>query len=172
MALGTLTFGEELGWRSGLDESSKILDVYEEAGGNFIDTANRYNGGTSERYVGKLLHGGRRDRFVLATKYFIGASDGDLNSSGNHRKCLLRSLEESLQRLDTEYVDLYWLHQWDFTTSPDEVMGGLDDAVRGGKIHYIGTSNAPAWVVAQANTIPLPSRAAGHRLPAPRSRTA
>ena len=152
-ALGTLTFGEELGWGSDLDECRAMLDAYEEAGGNFIDTANRYNAGTSERYVGELLRGGRRDRFVLATKYSIGTDDGDPNSSGNHRKCLTRSLEESLRRLGTDYVDLYWLHQWDFTTSPDEVMRALDDAVRSGKVHYIGISNAPAWVVAQSNTL-------------------
>ena len=152
LALGTLTFGEELGWGVDLEGSRALLDAYDDAGGNFIDTANRYNAGTSETFVGELLKG-RRERFVVATKYSVGTADGDPNSGGNHRKCLMQSLEHSLRRLQTDYVDVYWLHQWDFTTSEQEVMRALDDAVRAGKVHYVGISNAPAWVVARANTL-------------------
>jgi len=152
LALGTLTFGEEAGWGRDLEGSRELLELYADAGGNFIDTANRYNAGTSESYVGKLLKG-QRDRFVLATKFSVGAMDGDINSAGNHRKNIFRSLHESLERLQTDYVDLYWLHQWDFTTSEEEILRALDDMIRAGKVNYVGISNAPAWVIARANTI-------------------
>lgn len=152
LALGTMTFGEEWGWGASKEESRKVFDAYAGAGGNFIDTANRYTEGTSERYVGEFISGDR-DHFVLATKYTLQMRRDDPNFSGNHRKNLVQSLEASLQRLGTDYIDLYWLHAWDFTTPVDEVMRALDDLVRQGKILYAGISDTPAWVVAQANTL-------------------
>ncbi|MGF1640130.1 MAG: aldo/keto reductase, partial [Rhodospirillales bacterium] len=121
-------------------------------GGNFIDTANFYTNGTSESLVGDFI-GGERDRFVLATKYTLNMRPGDPNAGGNHRKSMVRSVEDSLRRLKTDYIDLYWLHAWDFTTPTDEVMRALDDLVRAGKILHVGASNTPAWKIAQANTL-------------------
>jgi aryl-alcohol dehydrogenase-like predicted oxidoreductase len=152
LCLGTMTFGIEWGWGSDEGESRRVLDVYADRGGNFIDTANYYTGGTSESLVGKFLKG-RRDRFVVATKYTLCMHPGDPNAGGNHRKSLVQSLEASLERLQTDYVDLYWVHAWEFTTPVEEVMRALDDAVRAGKILYAGVSNPPAWIAAQANTL-------------------
>ena len=129
-----------------------MFDAYAEAGGNFIDTANRYTNGTSERYVGEFV-ASDRDHFVVATKYTLFSEHGDPNKSGNHRKNMVQSLEASLERLGLDYVDLLWLHAWDFTTHVDEVMRGLDDLVRGGLVLYVGVSDTPAWVVSQANTM-------------------
>jgi aryl-alcohol dehydrogenase-like predicted oxidoreductase len=152
IALGTMTFGTE--WGTGADkaESQKIFDVYANAGGNFIDTANRYTEGTSEKYVGEYIKA-ERDHFVLATKYSLQDKSGDLNFAGNHRKNMMRSVEGSLQRMQTDYIDLLWLHAWDFTTSVEEVLRGLQDLISAGKVHYIAISDTPAWVVARANTI-------------------
>ncbi|WP_218916392.1 aldo/keto reductase [Calidithermus chliarophilus] len=152
LALGTMTFGEDWGWGASREESGRIFEAYAEAGGNFIDTACNYTGGTSERYVGEFVKADR-DHFVLATKYTLSDRQGDLNFGGNHRKNLMRSLKGSLERLQTDHVDLLWLHAWDFTTPPQEVMRALDDAVRSGQVHYVGISDSPAWVVAQANTL-------------------
>ncbi|HKJ01616.1 MAG TPA: aldo/keto reductase [Longimicrobiales bacterium] len=151
-ALGTMTFGEDWGWGASYDESRRMFDSYAEAGGNFIDTANRYTDGTSERYVGDFVSSDR-DRFVVATKYTLFSEHGDPNKSGNHRKNMVQSLEASLERLGLDYVDLLWVHAWDFTTRVDEVMRGLDDLVRGGLVLYVGASDTPAWVVSQANTM-------------------
>lgn len=150
LCLGTMTFGTE--WGSGTDYqgSKAIFDAFVQAGGNFIDTANRYTEGSSERFVGEFVHSDR-DAFVLATKYSLYDRRDDLNAHGNHRKNLLRSIEASLRRLQTEYIDLLWLHAWDFTTPQDEVLRGLDDLVRSGKVHYIGISDTPAWIIAQMN---------------------
>lgn len=147
-----MTFGEEWGWGASKDESRKQFDLFMEKGGNFIDTANRYTEGTSERYVGEFV-AAERERFVVATKYTLSMRKGDVNSSGNHRKNLVQSLEASLKRLKLDYVDLYWLHMWEFTTPIDEVMRALDDLVRAGKVLYIGISDTPAWIVSQANTL-------------------
>lgn len=152
LCLGTVTFGEEWKWGANKDESRKIFDLYQEAGGNFLDTANLYTNGTSEKYVGEFV-GYDRDRFVIATKYSYHHNSKDVNLSGNHRKNLVQSVEKSLQRLQMDFVDILWLHGWDFTTPIEEVMRSLDDLVRAGKVLYIGASNTPAWVVSAANTL-------------------
>jgi aryl-alcohol dehydrogenase-like predicted oxidoreductase len=151
ISLGTMTFGPEWGWGADKEQSKAVFDAYAEAGGNFLDTANRYTEGTSERYVGEFIKS-EREHFVLATKYTLN-SKSKVNQSGNHRKNLVQSLDESLKRLGTDYIDLYWVHAWDFTTPIEEVMRALDDQVRAGKILHIGVSDTPAWVVARANTI-------------------
>jgi aryl-alcohol dehydrogenase-like predicted oxidoreductase len=150
--LGTMTFGEGWGWGAPPDECRRILDAYADAGGNVIDTAVNYTDGASERIVGELL-GDDRDRFVLSTKYTLTTDPDDPNASGNHRKNLARSLELSLRRLRTDRIDLYWVHIWDPRTPVEETMRALDDSVRAGKVLYVGISDAPAWVVARANTL-------------------
>lgn len=152
LCLGTMTFGEEWGWGASREESRRIFEAYVKAGGNYIDTANRYTEGTSEKLVGEFV-GAARDEFVLATKYTLSMNPDDLNASGNHRKNLRQSVEASLRRLNTDYIDLLWLHAWDFLTPVEEVMRGLDDLVRAGKVLYLGISDTPAWVVARANTM-------------------
>ncbi|HEX3623196.1 MAG TPA: aldo/keto reductase [Acidimicrobiales bacterium] len=152
LALGTMTFGSDWGWGADDDESRAMFDAYVEAGGNFIDTANRYTNGTAERLVGQFV-GEDRDRFVIATKYTLSQDGQDPNASGNHRKSLVTALEASLRRLDTDYVDVYWVHIWDTFTPLEEMMRALDDQVRLGKVLYIGISDAPAWVVARANAV-------------------
>lgn len=152
LALGTMTFGEEWGWGASKEESRKIFDTYAEAGGNFIDTANRYTEGTSEKWVGEFIQSDR-EHFVLASKYTLVTRQGDPNASGNHRKNLVQALGASLKRLGTDYLDLYWLHAWDFTTPIEEVLRALDDQVRAGHILHIGISDTPAWVVSRANAI-------------------
>lgn len=152
LCLGTMTFGEDWGWGASKEVSQQLFDAYVEAGGNFIDTANFYTGGTSERFVGEFI-ASERDRFVLATKYTLTMRPGDPNASGNHRKNMVQAVEASLQRLGTDYIDLYWLHAWDHLTPVEEVMRGLDDLVRAGKVLYIGISDTPAWIVSQANTL-------------------
>lgn len=152
ISLGTMTFGTEWGWGADKDVSQQIFDAYANAGGNFLDTANRYTEGTSEKWVGEFIKSDR-DHFVLATKYTLFDRLGDPNFSGNHRKNMMRSVEASLERLQTDYIDLLWLHAWDFMTPVEEVMRGLNDLVSSGKVHYIGISDTPAWIVSQANTI-------------------
>ena len=152
LCLGTMTFGKEWGWGSDKDESRTVFDAFTEQGGNFIDTANFYTNGTSETFLGEFLRD-RRDQFVLATKFTLATRPGDPNASGNHRKNLHQALEASLRRLRTDYIDLYWLHIWDGRTPVDETMRALDDAVRAGKVLYIGVSDMPAWKVAQSNTL-------------------
>ena len=152
MALGTMTFGDDWGWGAGKDACEEMFDRYVEAGGNFVDTANTYTDGTSERIVGELV-GDDRDEFVIATKYTLTTRPNDPNAGGNHRKNMFQSVEGSLDRLDTEYIDLLWVHAWDGMTPIEEVMRGLDDLVSSGKVHYVGFSDTPAWVVARAQTI-------------------
>ena len=152
LCLGTMTFGEEWGWGASKEECRRQFDVFVERGGNFIDTANHYTNGTAERLVGEFVKGSR-DRFVLATKYTLGQPGTDPNAAGNHRKSLRCALDASLQRLGTDYVDLYWVHAWDGLTPLDELMRALDDAVTAGKVLHVGFSDAPAWVVARANTL-------------------
>ncbi|MFB4274167.1 MULTISPECIES: aldo/keto reductase [unclassified Nonomuraea] len=142
--LGAMTYGEAS------PEVRRIFDLYAEAGGNVVDTASMY--GESESVVGEVLQG-RRDRFVLATKYTGTRDRTDLNAAGNHRKNLVLSLEQSLRRLRTDYVDLFWVHVWDRNTPVEETMRALDDVVRSGKVLYVGISDAPAWVVSRANTL-------------------
>ncbi len=152
LSLGTMTFGEEWGWGASADECKKMYEAYRNAGGNFIDTANRYTEGTSEKIVGELI-AHERESIVLATKFTLKMKNNDPNWSGNHRKNMMQSLHHSLKRLKTDYLDLYWLHAWDYTTPVEEVMRALDDMARQGKILYIGISDTPAWIVSQANTI-------------------
>jgi aryl-alcohol dehydrogenase-like predicted oxidoreductase len=150
--LGAMTFGEQGGVGAPPQECARILDAYAEAGGNVIDTAINYRGGRSEEILGDLL-GARRDRFVLSTKYTVSRDRDDANGAGNHRKNLRLSLETSLRRLNTDYIDIYWVHMWDRHTPVAETMRALDDEVRAGKILYLGISDTPAWVVSQANTL-------------------
>jgi aryl-alcohol dehydrogenase-like predicted oxidoreductase len=150
--LGAMTFGERAGTGTPTEECARMLDAYADAGGNVIDTAVNYQGGASEEVLGQLL-GGRRDRFILASKYTITRDGTDPNAAGAHRKNLRHSLETSLRRLRTDYLDLYWVHVYDRRTPLEETMRALDDQVRAGKILYAGISDAPAWVVARANTL-------------------
>jgi len=155
ICLGTMTFGKEWGAMGAeKDESKKIFDAFVNKGGNFLDTANRYHDGTSEKFTGEFI-APNRDSFVLATKYSLYNPNRkqDVLASGNSRKNMVYSLEQSLKRLKTDYIDLYWLHMWDFLTPEEEVMRSLDDMVRAGKILYIGISDTPAWIVAKSNTI-------------------
>lgn len=154
LCLGTMTFGTEWGWGAEKDECRRVFDAYAEAGGNFVDTADYYTGGTSESWVGEFV-AERRNSLVLATKYTMCTTPGDPNAGGSHRKNLVQALEGSLRRLKTDRVDLLWVHAWDFTVPVDEVMRALDDVVRAGKVLYVGVSNVPAWVAAQANTLAL-----------------
>jgi len=152
LCLGTMTFGDDWGWGASPKESRRIFQSYAEAGGNFIDTADLYTNGTSEKLVGELV-AGDRERFVVATKYTNSLPGSDPNAAGNHRKNMLQSLEASLKRMNLDYVDIFWLHAWDFTTPVDEIMRAFDDMVRAGKVLYIGVSDTPAWIVARANTL-------------------
>jgi len=150
--LGAMTFGEQGGVGAPPQECARILDAYADAGGNVIDTAINYRGGASEEILGELLRG-RRDQFVLATKYTVSRNRDDPNAAGNHRKNLRLSLETSLRRLRTSYIDIYWVHMWDRHTPAEETMRALDDEVRAGKILYLGISDTPAWLIARANTL-------------------
>jgi len=152
LCLGAMTFGEEWGWGASKDESHQIFDVFAEAGGNFIDTADGYTNGTSEKMVGEFISK-QRQQFVVATKYSFNARPGDPNAGGNHRKNMMQALEGSLRRLGTDYADLYWLHAWDSLTPVEEVMRAFDDMVRAGKVLYIGVSDTPAWIISQADTL-------------------
>ncbi|WP_119462708.1 aldo/keto reductase [Rhodospirillaceae bacterium SYSU D60014] len=152
MALGAMTFGTDWGWGADEREARRIFDTYVDRGGNFIDTANQYTNGTSERLVGEFA-GDRRERLVIATKYTLASRPDDPNSGGNHRKSMVRSVEASLERLKTDYIDLLYLHAWDFTTPVEEVLRAMDDLVRAGKVVYVGISDTPAWQVARMQAI-------------------
>jgi aryl-alcohol dehydrogenase-like predicted oxidoreductase len=152
LALGTMTFGSDWGWGADDEESRRIFERFAEAGGTFVDTASNYTDGSSERIVGACI-AGDRDRFVVATKYTLSLDPDDPNAGGNHRKSLVRALEQSLRRLGTDYVDVLWLHMRDALTPIDEAVRALDDQVRLGKVLYVGISDSPAWLVAQANTL-------------------
>ncbi len=151
-ALGTMTFGDDWGWGAAKDEARKVYDAFRDAGGNFIDTANIYTNGTSESFLGEFIEG-HRESVVMATKYTNAAPGTDPNAAGNQRKNMVQAVEASLKRLKTDYIDLYWVHAWDQMTPVEEVMRGLDDLVRQGKVLYVGISDAPAWWIAQANTL-------------------
>jgi aryl-alcohol dehydrogenase-like predicted oxidoreductase len=147
-----MTFGDDWGWGAPKDESKRIFDLFAKEGGNFVDTANNYTNGSSETFIGEFVKGDR-DHFVIATKYTLSERGIDPNFGGNHRKNMRRSVEGSLRRLDTDHIDLLWLHMWDGMTPVEEVMRALDDLVRDGKVLYLGISDTPAWVVSQANTL-------------------
>ncbi|GJJ20789.1 aldo/keto reductase [Mycolicibacterium mageritense] len=155
-ALGAMTFGEDPGAAgTSVEESERILAAYLERGGNFIDTANFYTNGHSERILGDFFarSPGRRDRVVLASKFFTNLFPGDPNGGGAGRSSIIAQLHETLRRMQTDYLDVYWLHNWDRHTPIEETMRTLDDLVRAGTICYIGFSNTPAWVTAQAQTM-------------------
>ena len=154
LCLGTMTFGVEPGaWGCSDQEAAHLVDHYIEQGGNFIDTANFYGQlGRSEILLGQAV-AGRRDKLVISTKYSLTTSPGDPNASGNHRKNMVRSVEDSLKRMKTGYVDLYYLHMWDFHTPVDEILRAFDDLVRAGKILYIGLSDIPAWQASRMQAI-------------------
>ena len=152
LCLGTMTFGEDWGWGADKTTSRAIFDHFVEAGGNFIDTSNNYTNGTSETFVGEFIHDAR-DRYVVATKYTLRLTTGDghnPNLGGNSRKSMARSVENSLRRLDTDYIDLLYLHMWDYVTPVQEVLRAVDDLVRAGKVLYFAFSDTPAWVVSYA----------------------
>lgn len=153
LCLGTMTFGDKWGYGGDAAESAKMFHTFTEAGGNFIDTANRYTEGQSEEILGELI-APMRAQIVLATKYSLMTTPGNgINDGGNHRKNMVQSLEGSLKRLKTDYLDVLYLHAWDFTTPDDEILRGLDDLVRQGKVLYIAISDTPAWVVSRLNAI-------------------
>jgi aryl-alcohol dehydrogenase-like predicted oxidoreductase len=152
VALGTMTFGDDWGWGSPKDEAQKVYETYREAGGNFIDTANVYTNGTSERFVGEFIHG-HRESVVLATKYSNAAPGSDPNAGAITARAWCKQWKPVWNVCQTDYIDLYWVHIWDAITPVEEVMRGLDDLVRQGKVLYVGISDAPAWWIAQANTL-------------------
>ena len=154
LCLGTMTFGEDWGWGSSVAESEALLARFLDRGGNFIDTANAYTRGHSEVIIGDFFakSPGGRDRVVIATKFLASLYPGDPNGGGAGRKSMMAACEQSLRRLKTDYIDLYWMHCWDRHTPIDETMRGLDDLVRAGKVRYVGFSDTPAWKVAQAQT--------------------
>ena len=153
--LGTMTFGEDAGWGASPAEAAAILTAYLDRGGNSIDTANIYTGGHSEKIIGDWFaaHPGRRDRVVLGTKFFGNLYPGDPNGGGAGRKGIVQQLENSLRRLRTDYVDLYWLHNLDLATPVEETLRTLDDLVAAGKVRYVGLSDLPAWKVAESAII-------------------
>jgi aryl-alcohol dehydrogenase-like predicted oxidoreductase len=155
LCLGAMTFGEDWGWGSSVEDSNLIIDRYVARGGNFIDTANAYTKGHSEKIIGDHVGRNRakRDRLVIATKFLSNMYRGDPNGGGSSRKAIVAQCEQSLRRLQTDYVDLYWMHAWDATTPIDETMRALDDLVRDGKVRYIGFSDTPAWKCAEAQTM-------------------
>ncbi len=150
--LGTMTFGEEWGSGSTRPEAQRIYEIYRSAGGNFLDTSDFYTNGTSERLLKDFI-GVDRDAMVLSTKYGYAVPSLDPNAAGTHRKHIVRAVEGSLKRLDTDRIDLFWVNGWDFMTPDVEVMRALDDLVRAGKILYAGIANTPAWVVSRCNTL-------------------
>lgn len=153
LCLGTMTFGEDWGWGASKEESRGIFDAFAEAGGNFVDTSVNYTDGTSEQFVGDFIEA-NRDHFVVATKYTLTSPEQtDPNQGGNSRKNMRHSVERSLKRLKTDYIDLLYLHMWDHMTPVEEVMRGLDDLVRQGKVLYVGISDTPAWVVSASNML-------------------
>jgi aryl-alcohol dehydrogenase-like predicted oxidoreductase len=153
--LGAMTFGEDLGWGSSVEESQKIIDRYIELGGNFIDTANFYTKSHSEKIIGDHIgrHPNRRDRLVIATKFSGSLYPGDPNGGGSGRKSIIAACENSLRRLQTDYIDLYWLHNWDVHTPIEETMAALEALVHSGKVRYLGVSDTPAWKIVEANVI-------------------
>ena len=155
LCLGTMTFGEDWGWGSSEADSLNILNRYQALGGNFLDTANAYTFGHSEAIIGTYLaaNPSKRQQLVLATKFFGAMQSGNPNAGGAGRKNIVWACEESLRRLNTDYIDLYWMHCWDYHTPIDETLRALDDLVRAGKVRYIGFSDTPAWKTSQAQVL-------------------
>jgi aryl-alcohol dehydrogenase-like predicted oxidoreductase len=152
LCLGTMTFGETWGWGASKTESKKMFDLFAKQGGNFIDTSVNYTDGTAEEFLGEFLKA-ERDHFVIATKYTLTKqSDADPNGGGNSRKNMMKSAERSLKHLQTDHIDIYYLHMWDYMTPVEEIIRGLDDLVRQGKVNYVAFSDTPDYIVAEANT--------------------
>jgi len=152
LCLGTMTFGEDWGWGASKEESKKIFDAFAEAGGNFIDTSTNYTNGTSESFIGDFIKS-ERDRFIVATKYSLRVGKGssvDPNYGGNSRKSMTRSVEGSLKRLNTDHIDLLYLHMWDFRTPVEEVLQSVHHLIASGKVLYFAFSDTPAWIVSYA----------------------
>jgi len=147
-----MSFGTEWGWGTEMNEARTMLDLYIDHGGNFVDTANVYTNGSSEKMLGECL-GEKRQQIVLSTKYTMNTHPGDPNGGGNHRKSMVRSVETSLQRLKTDYIDLLYLHMWDDTTPVEEILRAMDDLVRAGKVLYVGMSDTPAWQISRMQAI-------------------
>lgn len=152
LCLGTMTFGENWGWGASKEESRRIFEAFLAAGGNFLDTSCNYTDGTSEMFIGEFIQG-QRERLVIASKYSLTMRKDDPNGGGNSRKNMMQTVEGSLKRLQTEYLDLLYLHMWDYTTPIEEVMRGFDDLVRQGKVLYVAFSDSPAWVISRAVTL-------------------
>ena len=152
LSLGTMTFGVGSEWGTPDDVAAQMLDLYMERGGNFVDTANFYAQGGSERVLAPLIKE-RRERLVISTKYSLTMRWGDPNASGNHRKNMIRSVEDSLKRMDTDYIDLLYLHVWDDRTPADEILRAFDDLIRTGKVLYAGISDTPAWRISHLQGI-------------------
>jgi aryl-alcohol dehydrogenase-like predicted oxidoreductase len=153
ICLGTMGFGTEAGWGADKETSFAIMDAFANAGGNFIDTANIYKLGTSEKIIGEFVSPRDRDYFVIATKYSLRDNTTNPNASGNNRKNMMRSVEGSLKRLQTDFIDVLYLHIWDDLTPIDEVLRGIDDLVKQGKVNYAAISDTPAWMVSKGNTM-------------------
>ena len=151
--LGTMTFGDNWGWGADAAESRRMFDCFVDQGGNFVDTSNLYTFGDAERILGDIVTPDKRHSVVLGSKYTDAAPGTDPNKAGNHRKNMIQTVEGCLSRLNTDYLDILYVHTWDFTCRPDEVMRALDDLVRQGKILYTGISDAPAWVIARCNEL-------------------
>ena len=153
LCLGTMGFGTEAGWGADKTTSFAIMEAFANAGGNFLDTANIYKLGTSEKLIGEFINPRDRDFFVIATKYSLKDNTTNPNASGNNRKNMMRSVEQSLKRLQTDFIDVLYLHIWDDLTPIDEVLRGIDDLIRQGKVNYAAISDTPAWVVSKGNTM-------------------
>lgn len=154
LCLGTMTFGTDWGWGADETEARRLFERYLDLGGNFVDTADGYTGGNSERWLGKMIRERTaRDRVVLATKFTFSGEPGNPNAGGNGRKNIYRALDASLRRLETDYIDLYWVHCWDMLTPVEEVASTLTDLVRAGKIRNVGLSDVPAWYAARYQTL-------------------
>src|SRR6201995_3942828 len=152
LCLGTMGFGTEAGWGADKATSFTIMEAFANAGGNFLDTANIYKLGTSEKIIGEFIHQKDRDFFVIATKYSLKDNTTNPNASGNSRKNMMRSVEQSLKRLQTGFIDVLYLHIWDDLTPIDEILRGIDDLIRQGKVNYAAISDTPAWIVSKGNT--------------------
>ncbi|GGB18406.1 oxidoreductase [Puia dinghuensis] len=146
-------FGTEAGWGADRETSFAIMEAFANAGGNFLDTANLYKLGTSEKFIGEFINPRDRDYFVIATKYSLKDNTTNPNASGNNRKNMMRSVELSLRRLQTDFIDVLYLHIWDDLTPIDEVLRGIDDLIRQGKVNYAAISDTPAWIVSKGNTL-------------------
>lgn len=153
LCLGTMGFGTEAGWGADKQASFQIIEAFANAGGNFLDTANIYKLGTSEKIIGEFISNTDRDYWVIATKYSLKDNNTNPNASGNNRKNMMRSVEESLKRLQTDFIDVLYLHIWDDLTPIDEILRGIDDLIRQGKVNYAAISDTPAWIVSKGNTM-------------------